>query len=138
MFSGGILHRGGSYNYTGKFDSNGAALLQGDVGGINRTISLQLQKTNSAGLITGTLNVTAGEVRLERLAAALPTSNAPPIGAYTFVLPVPAANAPSQLSPGGEGYATGTLAASGALSLSGTLGDGTAFTSSGSLTRLNR
>src|SRR6185436_18362339 len=55
FFSGGILHRGGSYTYTGRFDSSGSAVIQGDLGGINRSISLRLQKTNSGGLITGSI-----------------------------------------------------------------------------------
>jgi len=138
FFSGGILHRGGSYSYTGLFDGSGSALIQGDVGGINRSITFRLQKTNPAGLITGTISGSTTEVRLERLAAALPITNAPPIGNYTFMLPLNATNAPSQLTPGGNGFGTGTLSQTGALNLSGVLGDGTAFNASATMTRLGR
>ena len=47
-------------------------------------------------------------------------------GAYTFV--VPSLSGSGALEPGGDGWATATLNASGTLSLTGTLGDGTRFT----------
>ena len=133
-FGGTILHRGGAYTYTGRFDSTGSALIQGEVGGINRSISLLLQKTNAAGLITGGFVGGAVEVRLERLTSALPGSNAPPVGRYTFALPN-GTPSPSQLVPGGNGFGTGTLDSSGALQLAGTLGDGTVFTAAPPMTR---
>src|SRR5260221_5078462 len=138
-FGGNISHGVGSYSFAGQFDSTGAASLQGDVGGITRAFTLHLQKTNSAGLITGTFinnnTTTAGNVQLERVASALPASNAPPTGGYTFVTPL-ITNVANQLIPGGERFGTGTLAGGGTLSLSGTLGDGTAFTASPSVSRL--
>ncbi len=139
LCGGTILHRAGTYSFAGQFDSTGAASLQGDVGGITRAFTLRLQKTNAAGLITGTFinnnTTTAGNVQLERIASALPASNAPPAGSYTFAIPL-ITNVPDQLIPGGDGFGTGTLAGTGFLSLSGTLGDGTSFSAAPPLTRL--
>ena len=138
FFSGSILHRGGNYSYTGRFDSSGNAVIQGDLGGINRSINLRLQKTDPAGLITGTFAGTATEVRLERSATALPATNAPPTGQYTFMIPASSASPSSQLTPGGNGFGTGALGQAGGLNLSGVLGDGTEFSTSATLTRLSR
>jgi len=77
--SGRIRHRNGSYSFTGKFNADYSVSLAGVIGGINRTISLKLDTTNTAGVITGSVfgNTTA-ELVLERLATALPKTNAPP------------------------------------------------------------
>jgi len=135
--SGRIRHRGGSYRFTGKFDTNYSVTLQGAVGGINRSVSLKLDTTNAAGVITGSVfgNTTA-EVVLERLASALPSTNVPPVGNLTFA--VADTNALSQLLPGGSGYGFGKIARNGTLSLSGTLGNGATFKTTAKITRQNR
>ncbi len=135
--SGRIRHRGGGYTFTGKLDTNYSVTLQGNVGGINRSISLKLDTTNSAGVITGSVfgNTTA-ELVLERLATSLPPTNVPPAGSLTFA--VTDTNAASQLSPGGSGYGVGKIARNGLLTLSGTLGNGAAFKTTAKLTRQNR
>ncbi len=135
--SGRIRHRTGTYSFTGKLDTNYSTTLQGNIGGINRSISLKLDTTNSAGVITGSVfgNSTA-EIVLERLATALPTTNVPPAGNITFA--IADTNAPSQSRPGGNGYGIGKVARSGLLSISGTLGNGTAFKTTAKLTRQNR
>ena len=135
--SGRVRHRGGNYSFTGKFDTNYSVTLQGSVGGINRSISLKLDTTNTAGVITGSVfgNTTA-EVVLERLATSLPSTNVPPVGSLTFA--IVDTNAFSQLTPGGSGYGIGKISRSGLLNLSGTLGNGATFKTSAKLTRQNR
>lgn len=140
LFSGKIAHRGGSYRYTGRFDRAGGTFLQGTVGGVSRTVTLRLDPTNIAGVIAGSFlgGTSTSEVQLERLASVLPTTNAPTVGRYTFVLPGDSTSPPNQLSPGGHGFGTATLDRKGLLVLSGTLGDGKAFKTSAMLTRSNR
>ena len=137
-FSGKILHRNGTYTYTGRFDRGGNTFVQGKVGDANRSLSLQLDATNAAGVITGSLvgGSSTAEVRLERLASSAPTSNAPPLGSYTFVLAATNASS-SPLTPSAPGFGTAKLSRSRALSLSGSLGDGASFTTSARLTRMN-
>ena len=139
-FSGSILYRGITYFYTGKFDPSGNATIGGVMDGVTRTISLTLQRANSAGLITGNFSGTSSStlIQLERLATTLPTSNAPPAGNYTFVIPSGSTNAPSPTVPGGNGYGTATINANGTLALTGTLGDGMPFTASQKITRLGK
>lgn len=134
-FSGRIFHRGGTYRFVQVFDRNGATFLQGSVGGVSRFFNLQIDTTNITDVITGSAG-TDLEIRLERMASVLPASNGPPAGYYSFVLPRLAPDAPSQLLPGGDGFGTGTLDARGTLRLYGTLGDGSAFTTIASMTRL--
>ncbi|MGA2657229.1 MAG: peptidylprolyl isomerase [Verrucomicrobiota bacterium] len=137
-FSGSILYHGATYYYTGKFDSAGGASVSGTLDTISTVITLQLQTTNSAGLITGTMTIGSASpaVQLERLASNLGASNGPPAGQYTFALPATAAGLSGPMVPGGSGFGTLSLAQSGTLSLSGVLGDGTPLTTSCSFTRL--
>lgn len=136
-FDGSILYHGGTYYYTGRFDSSGNASVYGLLDGISRTVSFYLHKTNNSGLITGTFSGTASTtpVQLERLATAVGTSNSPPAGRYTFGI-ASAATTPSAVIPGGNGYGEATLASAGTLGLSGVLGDTTPFTATPKLTRL--
>lgn len=140
LCSGTILYHTVTYFYTARFDGEGNATLSGPLDGVNRYISLQLQRANAAGLITGTLSGTSTTtlVQLERLAPTLGTGNVPPVGRYTFVIPAISVNPPHFLTPGGNGFGTGTLVQGGALSLSGVLGDGTSFSATPQLTRLGR
>ncbi len=135
--SGRIRHRNGSYTFTGKFDTNYSVSLQGPIGGVNRSVSLKLDSTNTSGIITGSVfgNTTA-EITLERLADRLPTTNTPAAGNVTFA--IVDTNTASQLTPGGPGFGTGTIKRSGVLQLSGTLGNGATFKTTARLTRQNR
>ena len=136
-FTGKILHRAGTYSFRGKFDAKGSAAIQGDVGGIQRAINLELQKTNAAGLITGSVSGIA-ELRLERLSPTFTNGNGLSKGRYTFAIS-PAAGTPvNQLTPGGHGYGTATIDGLGKLTFSGRLGDGQVFSGTAPVTRLRR
>ncbi|PYK97186.1 MAG: hypothetical protein DME19_17140 [Verrucomicrobia bacterium] len=137
FFSGTILHQGGTYEYTGRFDRSDSASVQGILGGVNRFLNLQLNPTNAAGIITGSLlgGTGSAQVQLERLASGLASSNAPPVGSYTFVV---MSNSSDPLAPGGHGFGTGTLGQDGAFTVSGSLGDDTAFTASAMISQANR
>lgn len=134
-FDGTILHAGGSYTYTGKFDSSGQALIQGIVGGVQRSITLELQKLNSEGLITGFING-ANELRLERVAST--NSYGISTGKYTFAIPPATTGANDQLNPAGYGFGSCTVDTMGTLTFNGRLGDGQAFSGTAPLTRLQR
>jgi len=137
--SGRIRHRNGRYSFTGRFDASGAATLQGAIGGVNRSVTLRLDTTNAAGLITGSVfGSTTAEVQLERLAPKLPADSPTPAGKYTFAL-LDASFAPaSALVPGGPGFGTATISRSGTLALSGTFGTGAKFKTSARLSRRTR
>jgi len=139
-FTGSILYHGVTYYYSQKFDSEGNATIGGLMDGVTRTISLTFQKLNPSGLITGNFSGTSTStfVQLERLAAALPTDNAPPPGKYTFVIPAISTNPPTATIPGGNGYGTGTITPGGTFALTGVLGDGTPFTASPKITSLGK
>lgn len=136
-FSGKIVHRDGTYRFAQAFDRSGSTFLQGNVGAASRFFTLLIDTTNRTEVITGSAG-TDQEIRLERTVGALPATNPPPTGTYTLVLPPPAPESPSQLIPGGQGFGTGSLERSGLLNLSGTLGDGTPFKTSATMTRLQR
>jgi cyclophilin family peptidyl-prolyl cis-trans isomerase len=140
LFNGSLAYHGVTYYYTGKFDAEGSANVSGTVGGIGRTISLKLQKLSANGLITGTFSGTSSTtlIQLERIASTLPATNAPTPGSYTFVIPVNATAMASSTVPGGNGFGTATISATGRLTLSGKLGDGTTVSIGQSLTRLGR
>ena len=133
--SGKIVHREGTYRFTQVFDRSGSSFIQGTVGGVSRFFNLSIDTTNVTDVITGSA-ATDPEIRLERVVTALPASNAPSAGNYTLILPQPAPQSPSQIIPGGQGFGAGTLDRKGVLNLSGTLGDGTAFKASSTMTRL--
>ena len=141
IFSGSIRHQGGRYSYTGRFDKSGSATVQGTLGGVNRSLSLQLQLTNAAGVISGSLSGGAGSalVQLDHMSPGLPPTNPPPSGRYTLaLLPSTATNVASQLVPGGHGFGTAKLTRTGILVISGTLGDGMAFRSLAKISRSRR
>lgn len=131
-YRGTILHRGGRYNYTGRFDSSGASAVQGVIGGVNRTMTFKLNLTNQNGIISGSLigGSSTPELQLERVAARLPSTGGPPAGRYTFALTLNTTNEPGERLPGGTGVGTATLDRNGRLRLAGTFGDGTTFTES--------
>ena len=133
-FEGSIFHRGGTYNYTGQFDSSGHAIIQGEVGGVHRTIGLDLQKLDPQGLITGSFTDGQTEIRLERLASTNVYGIA--TGKYTFVIPPIAQSATDQLNPAGYGFGSCTINSMGLLTFSGRLGDNQTFSGTAPLTRL--
>jgi len=140
-FDGSIQYHGQPYFFNGKFDSAGNAGLQGLLDGVNFSMSLQLQRSTPAGLITGTMSATGSSifVQLERLAPGMAgVTNAPPTGPYTFALPVVITNSPNPTVPGGNGYGTATISSAGVLSLDGVLGDGTTITAAPKVSRLGR
>jgi cyclophilin family peptidyl-prolyl cis-trans isomerase len=132
-FTGKILHRAGSYSFRGKFNAQGEAAIQGDVGGIQRAISLELQKTNAAGLITGSVSGTA-DLRLERLSPTFSNGDGLSKGRYTFAITPPVSV--NQLTPAGYGYGACTIDSLGKLTFNGRLGDGQVFSGSAPVTRL--
>jgi cyclophilin family peptidyl-prolyl cis-trans isomerase len=136
MYDGTIQHREGSYRFAGRFDANGHSVIQGEVGGISRTFTLELQKLDEAGLITGAIPGSA-TVRLERLAPGLPNGTNIVVGNQTFAI-TPSANPSDELAPGGYGFGRSTINSAGLLTLDGTLGDGNTFSSTAPLTRLDR
>jgi len=135
-FSGKILHRGGRYSHTGRFDRNGSAFLQGTLGGVNRSFNLRLDLTNPAGVIANSFS--PPEIQLERVASTLPATNPPPLGRYTLALPTVSSSALGPFAPGGNGFGVAKLARNGTLQISGTLGDGNTFTASPRLSRSRR
>ncbi len=137
-FSGAILYHGSTYYYSGKFDSSGSASISGVLDGLSTAITLQLQETNTAGLITGTVSggSTSPDVQLERLASSLGGSNGPPAGQYTFALPATSSSVIGPQVAGGSGFGTLSLAQSGGLNLNGVLGDSVPFSARCSLTQL--
>lgn len=135
LYSGRIQHLDGRYVFAGRFSSGGGSLLQGNFGGVNRTVTLRLEYTNSAGIITGGVigGSSSSELQLERVGAPRVVG-----GAYTFALQIDSTNSHSQLLPGGHGYGTAKLSRSAALTLSGLLPDGTAFTAASPISRAER
>jgi cyclophilin family peptidyl-prolyl cis-trans isomerase len=130
-FSGRIRHRGDAYSFTGRFDRNGSAFMQGTIGGFSRSMTLRLNTTNELGLISGSVSGGSSptvEASLARLASGKnPATNASPEGVYPFAIPPPN-SVPSPLVPGGNGFGRATVTRNGTLGISGTLGDGTPFT----------
>ncbi len=137
--SGRIRHRGGNYSFIGRFDRAGSTFLQGTVGGISRTVTLRLNTTNEAGIITGSVSGSSSstvEVALDRIATGLPGTNAP-AGDYPFTI-APPSGATSPQVPGGFGFGRVTISRQGALKLQGTLGDGTPFAGTARPSRSSR
>jgi hypothetical protein len=91
-------------------------------------ITVQLQLDFSNGPITGSISDGAWAANLMALPSIYSRTNpAPQVGKYTLVFPG-SDNASAQ--PGGNGFGAVTVNTLGDVSLSGTLGDGTPFTSS--------
>jgi hypothetical protein len=123
----GSLHLGAvSSSFSGEFDLTGVALKSIRHG--LSTITMQLQLDLSNGPMTGTISDgtwTADLVANPEIYSH--GDHAPQAGKYTLLIPG-SDNASTQ--PGGNGFGAVTVDTLGNISLSGTLGDGTAFTSS--------
>jgi hypothetical protein len=113
--------------FAGAFSFVGAAPIKSIRHG-SSTITVQLQLDLSGGPMTGTISDGTWSASVVANPAIYSRTNpAPQAGRYTMVIPG-IANAPTQ--PGGNGFGAVMVNSLGDVSLSGTLGDGTAFTSS--------
>jgi hypothetical protein len=116
----------GSYSYAGKFSVTGVASKSIRRPGLTPlTVELQLGLTN--GPLTGAISDGTWTADLVADAAVYSKANpAPQAGKYTLLIPG-SENASAQ--PGGNGFGAVTVSASGTVTFSGILGDGTAVTS---------
>jgi hypothetical protein len=115
----GVSYLSGQFSLTGLF-SNSIPLQA--LGPITAQLQLGLLDSTMTGQISGT-NWTAD--LLANRAPYSTTNPAPQAGRYTLLIP---GNADSSLQPGGDGFGAVTVDASGNVSFSGTLGDGTPAT----------
>jgi hypothetical protein len=119
---GGVNHP-----YARKFSLTGAAFKSIPRRGLS-PITVQLQLDLSSGPLTGTISDGTWTADLVANPAIYSRTNpAPQAGRYTLLIPG-LDNASAQ--PGGNGFAAVSVNTLGDVSLSGTLGDGTAFISS--------
>jgi hypothetical protein len=119
--------RGVNYSYAGACSLTGMASKSISRGRLS-PLSVQLQLDLSNGPITGTISDGTWTADLVANPSMYSRTNpAPQAGRYTLLIPG-SDNASAQ--PGGNGFSAMTVDALGNVSLSGTLGDGTAFTSS--------
>jgi hypothetical protein len=116
----------GSYSYSGELSLTGAAIKSIPRSGLSPiTVQLQLGLTN--GPLSGTISDGTWTADLVADAAVYSKANpAPQAGKYTLLIPG-SENASTQ--PGGNGFGAVTVSASGNVTFSGILGDGTAVTS---------
>jgi hypothetical protein len=116
----------GSYSYAGEFSVTGLASKTIRRPGLSPlTVELQLGLTN--GPLTGAISDGTWTADLVADAAVYSKANpAPQAGKYTLLIPG-SENASAQ--PGGNGFGAVTVSASGTVTFSGILGDGTAVTS---------
>ncbi len=125
-FSAQILNAGGSYSFSGGLDGNGlgSCTVSRGTGTTPLTMALDLNVTNGSNQILGTVsagtNWTAAlETDLSTFSAKNPCPNS---GKFTLVF---AGTNNGTQSPGGNGYGTVSVNASGLASLSGILSDNT-------------
>ncbi len=116
----------GSHSYSGELSLTGAASKSIPRPGLSPlTVQLQLGLTN--GPLTGTISDGTWTADLVADAAVYSKANpAPQAGKYTLLIPG-SENASAQ--PGGNGFGAVTVSASGNVTFSGILGDGTPVTS---------
>jgi uncharacterized repeat protein (TIGR02543 family) len=125
------IHLGASsYSFSGAFSLAGAAFHS-----IARPrlspITVQLQLGSSGNPMTGTVGDGTWTADLEADPAVYSNAHpAPQIGRYTLLFPG-STNVSAQ--PAGMGFGAATIKASGLVSFSGSLGDGTPFTSSSTM-----
>jgi uncharacterized repeat protein (TIGR02543 family) len=115
---------GRTWALSGRFTAEGKATNVIRRTGTNALIvELQLRLGSEVGTLTGQITDGAWVASLlaERMTFHAITNPAPFAGKYTMVIP---GNNDSSVSPGGDGYGTVAVSASGYASFSGTLGDG--------------
>jgi hypothetical protein len=116
-----------SYSFSGVFSLAGAALKSIPRAGLS-PITVRLQLGSTSGPMTGTISDGNWTANLEADPAIYSSAHhAPEAGKYTLLIPG-SDNASAQ--PGGNGFGAVTVNDSGLVSFSGSLGDGTAVTSS--------
>jgi hypothetical protein len=125
-FSGKVLIDGGSYLFTGQFDTNGAAAFEiPRTGKTTLSAMLQIDLANELGQVNGTITDGSWLASMQGVRAADLPALAP--GKYTMAF---AGHGDGSSSPGGDGIGQVTLATNGTLTLSGTLSDNTAVAQS--------
>ena len=133
-YSAKLIMESKTYGLTGAFDSG----TGGSTDFLSRpatnplVLMLTLDLTNGTEQLTGTVSETMGGTNVwtaqlvaDRAVFNARTNVAPQAGKYTMILPIDT-NSPS--GPTGDGFGTVTVSAAGAVSLSGTLADGTRVT----------
>ncbi len=117
------------FTFAGSLDANGR--YSGDVVIRNLgtvAIALAFDTTRTSGIATGTLTFAGAVAQIRLDQAAFSRANpAPQAGAYTFAIPFDGAAAP--LAPRAHGSGTVSVSKTGAVHVSGRLGDGTPFAS---------
>ncbi len=121
-----ILLAGASYSLSGRFSATGASSNAIAPKGLP-IIAVQLQLDLGGGGLSGQLSSGTWTAELNAFRA----MSSPPAGRYTLVLPG-GEGEPTQ--PGGDGFGTVTVQATGSVSFTGTLGDGTKVTQTTILT----
>ena len=118
-----------NYSYAGVFKFDGTTAVKSfSRGRVLSPITVQLQLYLSGGPMTGTISDGTWTANLAANPAIYSRTNlAPQAGRYTMLIPG-IYNSSGQ--PAGNGFASVTVNTLGAVSLSGTMGDGTAFISS--------
>jgi hypothetical protein len=119
-----------TYSFSGELPLTGAVSKSIPRPGLS-PLAVQFQVDLASGPITGTISDGAWTANLEADHAIYSEKNkAPQAGKYTLLIP---GNINGSTPPGGNGYATLTVSTLGTVSLTGTLGDGTLVTSSGTV-----
>lgn len=138
--SGTVVIEGKRYKFTGVIGATGLAQVEIRRAGLPSIAgALQLALANGTldGFqLTGTFDVdgTIHAIDAKRFVAFTKTTPAPQAGRYTVAMSAPA-NADVMVEPGGDGYASLTVAPSGTAKGTLTLADGTVTTFAGRLSR---
>ncbi len=119
-----------TYNFHGKLDSGGHAIIS-----IKRRkatpLSLKLAiSTFFSSLLDGTLTADAADFAFTARQSSLFLTIPPRVGAYNLVLPPAVATLNDLTYPQGIGYGTLRIGKTGAVRITGKLGDGVAFSAS--------
>jgi hypothetical protein len=127
FYTANIRLGGDSYSFSGDFSLAGAASKSIRRAGLSPiTVQLQLGSTN--GPMTGTISASNWTADLVAEHAVYSSIHpAPEAGKYTLLFP---GSDDASAQPGGNGFVTATVYNSGLVLFSGTLGDGTAVSSS--------
>ena len=136
-FSASFHVANGSYSCSGSF-VNGAftRIISRSSPLLPLQVSLTLDPTGP-GRITGYISGYTWTAPIEAERAAFSSAHPAPQGGRKYTLRIPGSTN-SLVEPGGEGFATISVNSAGQVSVSGTLGDGTKFTQSASLSAFER
>jgi hypothetical protein len=125
-FTGRVRYPGRAAGFTGKFDTNGFALVTVTGTGSEGPLYLQLDTTPGQERITGTIT-NGNSVAGLYLYLAGPSAETPTNGRKNFTLAMPGGSGPS-VNPEGWSCMTASLGPGNNLSLACTLADGNIFT----------